>query len=329
MAELKVGTIVDWRPLSNILATFRLMPQAGSRFPDYEPGQYIALRRENCRLTKRIAGPDGHPRYVTDLDAAGVPKRGAVTHSYSIASAPFKTRENGYLEFYVVRETDEEGQLGRLTESLFRSSDRSDCSLTYVNRIVGDFTLPKRAAGFSSVCFVGTGTGLAPFVSMIEQLRFEASRGGTNDRVQYTLIHANRTYEELAYHQELLAIEASHVLDFVYVASVSRPTARDLEDPFIGRGRANNLLRDTLGMVVKEQQDLDDAAARGEDVSGRTAALGRVTAPALPGNISASELRRRLTATRTVILTCGNPSVMADVKYIAESRQIHFEKEDW
>jgi ferredoxin-NADP reductase len=311
VAELKVGTVVDWRPLSSILATFRLMPEAGSRFPDYEPGQYIALRRENCRLTKKIAGPDGHPRYVTDLDAAGVPKRGTVTHSYSIASAPFQTQEKGYLEFYVVLETDEEAQPGRLTDSLFRISDPSDSRLTYMDRIVGDFTLSKRAGGFSSVCFIGTGTGLAPFVSMVEQLHYEASKGGSQGRVQYTLIHANRTYEELAYHQELLAIEAFHLLDFVYVASVSRPTTRDLEDPFIGRGRANNLLRHTLGMPVKEQQDL------------------KVTAPALPRNISASALRQRLAAERSVILTCGNPSVMADVKYIADSHHIHFEKEDW
>ena len=329
MAQLKVGTIVDWRPLSNILATFRLMPEAGSRFPDYQPGQYIALRAESCRLTKRVAGPDGHPKYVTDLDAAGAPKHGAVTHSYSIASAPFMTRQKGYLEFYVVLETDEEGELGRLTESLFRTSGPPDSTLTYVDRIVGDFTLPKRAAGFRSVCFVGTGTGLAPFVSMVEQLHFEASQGGSRDGVQYTLIHANRTYEELAYHRELLAIEASHLLDFVYVASVSRPTTRDLEDPFIGRGRANNLLRHTLGMPVKEQQDLDDAAAKGGDVSRLKAALDRVTTPAVPRNISADVQRRRIAQDRAVILTCGNPSVMADVKHIADTNWIHFEKEDW
>ena len=328
MAELKVGQIVDWRSLSSILATFRLMPATGSRFPDYEPGQYIALRREDCRLTRRIVGEDGRPRYVTDL-VSGTPKRGAVTHSYSIASAPFTTQEKGYLEFYVVLETDEQGELGRLTESLFRNSDPSDGKLTYVNRIVGDFTLAKRAAGFRSVCLVGTGTGLAPFASMIEQLHFEASRGGTAGEVQYTLIHANRTYEELAYHEELTAIQASRRFDFVYVPSVSRPTARDLRDPFMGRGRANNLLRHTLGMPVKEQQDLDEGVARGEDASRLRAARDRVTAPALPGNISAGELRQRLEPARTVILTCGNPSVMADVKYIADSQQIHFEKEDW
>jgi hypothetical protein len=32
---------------------------------------------------------------------------------------------------------------------------------------------------------------------------------------------------------------------------------------------------------------------------------------------------------RTVILTCGNPSLMANIKYFADSNQIRFEKEDW
>ena len=329
MAELKAGTIVDWRSLSDILATLRLMPEAGSRFPDYEPGQYIALRRENCRLTKRIVGQDGHLQYVADLDGSGTPKRGAVTHSYSIASAPFTTRQEGYLEFYVVLETDERGELGRLTESLFRTGDPSDSKLTYVNRIVGDFTLAKRAAGFKSVCWVGTGTGLAPFVSMVQQLDFEASQGAKQEGTQYTLIHANRTFEELAYHRELLAIEASGRLDFVYVALVSRPTPRDLEDPLIGRGRANNVLRYVLGMPVKEQEDLDEAVAKGGDVSRLRAALERATAPALSKRLSASVVRHRLDPAHSVILTCGNPSVMADVKHIAESNQVHFEKEDW
>ena len=329
MAELHVGAVVEWRRLSPILATFRLMPASGSRFPDYEAGQYIALRREDCRLTKRIAGERILPHYVTDLDESGKAKRGPVTHSYSIASAPFETREKGYLEFYVVLERDERGEPGRLTESLFQIHPASDGAVTYVNRIVGDFTLPKRAHGFRSVLCVGTGTGLAPFLSMIKQLHFNASQGGTTDGVQYTLLHTNRTREELAYHEELVEIEAAHRLDFVYIASVSRPNARDLQDPGIGRGRANNLLRSVLGMPSREQQDLDEAAVGGTDLAQWRVALEKATAPALPRHISSIELGQRLEPGRTVVLTCGNPALMADIKFVADSRHIHFEKEDW
>src|SRR5439155_1652232 len=99
--------------------------------------------------------------------------------------------------------------------------------LAYVERIVGDFTLAKRAAGFEQVLMVGTGTGLAPFVSMVKQLHRDAI-GGKAPPARYTLFHANRTHEELAYHQELLDIEESQAFDFVYVPSVSRTSMQSL-----------------------------------------------------------------------------------------------------
>jgi ferredoxin-NADP reductase len=106
---------------------------------------------------------------------------------------------------------------------------------------------------------------------MIKELHFKASHGSPPDGVQYTLLHANRTTEELGYHEDLL--------------------------------------RHLLGMPPKEQQGL--------------------VAPVLPRHIAADDVRQRLEAGRTVILTCGNPSLMADIKYIADSNQIRFEKEDW
>jgi ferredoxin-NADP reductase len=328
MADVKIGKVVHWQTLSPILATFQLLPASGDRFPDYQAGQYIALRRDDCRLTKKIVGEDGQPRYDTMLDESGRPKRGPVTHSYSIASAPFETQARGHLEFYVVLERDEKGELGRLTESMFRMNE-ADHQLTYVNRIVGDFTLAKRALGFRNVLLVGTGTGLAPFVSMIKQLHFDASKNGSADSVRYTLLHANRTREELAYHQDLVDIEASRSFDFVYIASVSRPTQQDVEDPSLGRGRANNVLRYALEMPLKERQDLDEAVARGEDPSRLAAALNKVTAPALPGHVARADLQDRLEPSSTVILTCGNTSLMEDIEHVAKARGIGFEMEEW
>lgn len=307
MAELKVGTAIDQRKLSPVLMIFRLMPQSGNPFPRYVPGQYIALRRDRCRLTRRVAGSEGRERYVPDLDESGQPKLGPVTHSYSIASAPFESEEYGYLEFYVVLEKDEYGTRGRLSDSFFEMSPPADDKVTYVNRITGNFTLDKRANGFGRVLLVGTGTGVAPFVSMIKQLHHEASRGNVTP-VQYTLLHTNRTFEELAYHQELLDVEASQRFDFVYVASVSRPAERDVKDPRLGQGRANNLLRHIFGMPMKEERDV---------------------APVLPSHVSRGELLKRLDPSHLVLLTCGNPSSMADIKYVADAHHIRFEKEDW
>jgi ferredoxin-NADP reductase len=306
MAELRDGTVVAWRQLSPILAVFRLAPAMGSAFPDYKPGQYIALRREDCRLTRRVQGPDGQAHYVPILDENGQQKIGPVTHSYSISSAPYETREGGHLEFYVVLEKDADGHTGRLTGSLFQASMKHDDRVGYVNRIVGDFTLDKRAAGVGHVLFVATGTGLAPFVSMLKEL----AREGSRER-RYTLLHTNRTREELGYHEELVALEASGALDLLYIPTVSRPTPRDLEDPSLGSGRANNVLRSLFGMPSSED------------------ASRALVKPSLPARLLAERVLARLPVKDSVILTCGNPSLMADVKTVADAQGIRFEKEDW
>jgi ferredoxin-NADP reductase len=328
MAEKKVGTVNYWRYSSDILAVFRLVPAGGSKFPSYKAGQYMALQRSDCRLTKKVVGDGSKVEYVTVLDPQGIPRRGAVTHSYSIASPPFETEEKGYLEFYVILEIDETGVKGRLTESMFRMSPDADNKIIYYEKIAGDFTLDKRAAGFKNVILVGTGTGLAPFISMVKQLDFEAKLGGSNS-VKYTLLHTNRTYEELDYYQDLLDLEAGQRFDFVYVPSVSRPTQRDWSDPKLGRGRANNMLRYLLEMPLKEEQDLQEAAVKGGDVSKAKAVLEKTVKPALPKKFSRESLRGRFDPSSTVVITCGNPWSMEDIKYAAETNGMRFEKEDW
>lgn len=328
MAEKKIGTVIYRKALSPILEVFRLMPEAGTPFPEYRPGQYMALSRENCRLTKKIQGDDGEIHYVYDMDDAGNQRRGSVTHSYSISSSPAETRKDGYLEFYVILEMVKTESPGRLSESLFQVDPEKDNKVTYVNKIVGDFTLEKRAAGSRNVVLVGTGTGLAPFASMIKQLHTEA-RNGRVSAQRFTLFHANRTRDELGYHNEMLAIEAARTLDFVYVASVSRPTGNDNGDPTLGKGRANNLLRTVFEMPTKEQQDVDEARASGDVASEIEMAFTKVVMPVLPVMHTRASLLERMDPANTVTLTCGNPRVMDDIKYISEQQGIRFEKEDW
>jgi ferredoxin-NADP reductase len=327
MADKKIGTVTDWKYSSDVLAIFRFMPEAGSKFPTYKAGQYMALQRNDCRLTKKIVKDGGKVEYVTVLDDQGKPKRGPVTHSYSICSAPFETEQKSWLEFYVILEV-EGGVPGRLTESMFRMKPGGDDKMVYYEKIAGDFTLDKRAAGFKNVILVGTGTGLAPFRSMVKQIDFEAA-SGKNDGVKYTLLHTNRTYEELDYYQELLEIEAAGHFDFVYVPSVSRPTARDVSDPKLGQGRANNVLRYLLDLSIKEQQDLDEIAAKGGDTAKAKAVLEKTVKPTLPKKVSRAALRSRFDPSSTVVVTCGNPWSMEDIKYAAEARGMKFEKEDW
>jgi ferredoxin-NADP reductase len=82
-------------------------------------------------------------------------------------------------------------------------------------------------------------------------------------------------------------------------------------------------------MPLKEQQDLDEATARGTDTSRLAAALQKVTAPALPGRAPVRELRDRLEPGTTVILTCGNTALMEDIEHVAKARGIGFEMEEW
>lgn len=328
MTDWKSGRVVEWHSLSPVLATFRLMPAEGAPFPEYKAGQYIALRREDCKLTRREKDADGRLRYLPDLDESGQPRRGPVAHSYSIASAPWETRELGWLEFYVVLELTDAQYPGRLTESLFRIDPPRDDVVGYVNRIAGDFTLDKRAAGARNVIMVGTGTGLAPFAGMMKQVHHEAEKGRA-DGIRYTLLHANRTFEELAYHEALQAIEDAQAVDFAYVSSVSRPTARDREDGRLGQGRANNVLRLLYGLPTKEEEELALARASAGDVALAQAALDRAVPPALPRRLSREALRERLEPSQTVVMTCGNPSAMADIRTVAEAVGARYEKEDW
>ncbi len=323
-AEPRVGTVTHWQTLSPLLAIFQLMPQEGTRFPEYKAGQYIALRRDNCRLTKRVVGQDGKAHFIPDLDEQGVQRRGPVMHSYSISSAPFETRRDHHLELYVVREEDEWGYGGRLTQSLFQIRVLVDDKIGYVDRIVGDFTLDKRALGFRNVVMVGTGTGVAPFAAMIKELDHQALEGKRDD-VRYTLVHVNRTLEELAYHEQFVAIEGAGRFDFTYVPAISRPRARQAQG--LGAGRANNILRLLFEMPLKEEEDLRSTTADGEAAA--RAALERAVFPKLPEHLRRDRLIERMMPGETVVLSCGNPASMRDVKAIAEGNGMRFEKEDW
>ena len=328
MVEKKIGTAVYRRDLSPILAIFRLVPEPGGSFPEYQAGQYIALRREHCRLTKKVLLPDGRFEYHPDIDENGNQKRGAVTHSYSISSAPYETALHGYLEFYVILAMHETGIPGRLTESLFQLDPLEDNKIVYYSRIAGEFTLPKRAATFRNVVLVGTGTGLAPFASMLKQLDYEAAQGMRSD-VRFTLFHTNRGVQELGYHNELLGVERSKRLDFVYVPTISRPAHHDHHHEGLGLGRANNVLRSVLGMPLKEEEDISNAQSRGEDAANLKRILDGTIRPVLPPQVTVQQIRERTSPSETVVLTCGNPLLMEDIRHIAEANGMRCEREEW
>ncbi len=329
VASRKTGRLVYKHDLSPILTIFRLMPEPGSQFPPSRAGQYIALRRDDAPATKAVGvGPDGKRIFALDVDAAGRPKTAPITHSYSIASAPWEQARYGYLEFYVVLMMSREGVSGRLSSMLLRMRPDDDCTLTYIDRIVGSFTLEERAAGFDHVIMVGTGTGLSPFVAMTKELHGRAVTGGDDGRT-YTLLHTNRVYDELAYHARLLEIEREAAFDFTYMATVSRPTPQDRDNGGLGVGRANNVLRHLFDLPSTEEDAVARARPDGGDVARAEADLARSVRPTLPSHVSAPAFRERIDPSKTIILTCGNPASMADIQRTAARVGVAFEKEEW
>jgi len=329
MAEKRTGTITSWTEVVPGLSVFRLGPQPGTAFPEYRAGQYIALTRENCKVTTKLKDAEGRIRYEPTLNEDGSPKTSSVTHSYSLASAPFETRERGEIEIYITLEKLDEGRFGRFTESLFASRPHVGDHLGYVDRIVGTFTLDQRAADADHVVMVGTGTGLAPFVGMIKQTAHEA-RAGRPSPVTYTLIHANRTVGELGYDESLRGIAAEGIpgFDFQYVRSVSRPAPGDATDSQLCFGRANNLVRLVLGLPTREQEGLEEAA-NPEERSEALRALDRLTAPVLARSLELGALRARMPEGRTTVLTCGNAQLMEDIGRICGKAGFRFEMEEW
>ncbi|MCI0411737.1 hypothetical protein L0222_02925 [bacterium] len=247
-----MSEVIQWQPLSGNVAIFRLKSHKGERFPDYQAGQNIVLSRSGVSMI------------------------------FSIASAPYQTKQRGYLEFFVNRENE------------FLEGE----NIQHADRAVGDFTL-DRTKNFVNVVFVATGTGVAPFVSMVRELSHRGS-----SVVRYTLIHGSRKFEELGYYKELSELAAAGNIDFLYVPTVSRPNAGAWNHTAIGKGRAGNLLRHLLRLPLK-----------GEAV--------------LPASLLNRDFRERFRNRSTIILACGSHASVADVKSVAMETGIRFEKEDW
>ena len=252
MASVHRAEVFHWQPLSTNLATFRLKSVAGSAFPEYQSGQNIELRRGDASMI------------------------------FSIVSAPFESKQNGYLEFFVDR----------------NCPFVSGSSVEFASEARGDFTL-ERTRGYRRVVLVATGTGVAPFVSMLRELNHSPVRD-----VQFTLVHGSRKFEELGYYKELSALASAAQFDFLYAPTVSRPIATDRIRTSVGKGRAGSVLRRMFGL-----------AHEGEIV--------------LPDSLTGQNVQRRLDRHSMIILACGSHASVADIESVAQAVEVRVEKEDW
>jgi len=179
--------------LTSELTIFHVKPDAG--VPEFSPGQYVALGLPGS--APRMAGaPPEDEKFSPDK---------LIKRAYSIGSSP---HEREHLEFYIAIVPQ-----GALTSrlALLKEGDR----LFAAPKIIGTFTLhdvPKD----HNLILVSTGTGIAPFMSMIR----EPETWEEEDR-RIILAHGVRYPEDLAYAEELKELE--EIEDrFAYLPIVSR-----------------------------------------------------------------------------------------------------------
>ncbi|MBF0589506.1 MAG: ferredoxin--NADP reductase [Magnetococcales bacterium] len=183
---------------------------------DFSPGQFTVLGLRKSE--PRIAGAD--PDEVPPEKMERLARR-----AYSISSG---TLDGDFVEFYVSLVTS-----GELTPRLFALKEGDRLFMGDKGR--GVFTLDKVDSG-KSILLVGTGTGLAPYISMVRTMAL--GEEGCPVRA-ITIMHGARYSWDLGYRGELEAL-ARACPRFVYLPVVSDPV-RDHD--WKGRtGRLNDWL---------------------------------------------------------------------------------------
>lgn len=211
------------------LCVLRVQPD-GPLF-DFKPGQFAVLGLLGC---------EGRVPEADDEEPPAEPDK-LVRRAYSIASSSV---EKQYVEFFVTLITS-----GQLTPRLF--------ALPYGGRLFlgpkasGMFTLDRVAPG-KSLILVATGTGLAPYMSMLRTMLVNETRR------RFVVLHGARYSWDLGYRAELESLARLRP-NLIYIPSITRPD----EDPhFRGHtGRVQTLLEkgivETLGGVPLDPAQTD------------------------------------------------------------------------
>lgn len=173
------ATIVRRRDLNARVAVLHVQPDAGS-IHDFVPGQFLQL---------------GLPVDADTVRASEDPPKRTklVKRSYSIASSP---HERDAYELCVALV-----EAGKLTPKL--KPLPVGARIWHDTHPKGFFTMEK-VPDVRDLVFVATGTGIAPFVSMLR-----CYRNVPNRFRRFVIVHGAREASDLAYHEELIAAAKS------------------------------------------------------------------------------------------------------------------------
>jgi len=187
---------------------------------DFKPGQFavLGLLGREPRVPEAAAEEP-----VTEPDKM-------IRRAYSIASSSVERR---YVEFYLTLITS-----GQLTPRLFALKHGSPLFLG--PKASGVFTLDRVPPG-KAVVLIATGTGLAPYLSMLRTMLVNETQR------RFVVLHGARFGWDLGYRGELESLARLRP-NFTYIPSITRP---DQDPHFHGRtGRVQALVEQ--GVVEKE-----------------------------------------------------------------------------
>jgi len=195
----------------------------GWDLPTYEPGQFVVLGLPGNAA--RIPAP------LSEIELKPPQPDKLIKRAYSIASS---SKQKKYLEFYITLIRS-----GALTPRIFALKKGDKIHMG--KKTSGIFTLddtPKDA----NLVFMGTGTGLAPYMSMIRTFLNKSP-----DR-KFTIIHGARHSWDLGYRLELSML--SRLVDnFDYIPVISRPKEETI--PWVGeKGHVQDVWE--RGLIAEE-----------------------------------------------------------------------------
>lgn len=183
--EVLNATLIERHDLNEELAVVRIRPDWGE-VDAFKPGQFAMLGFPR----EEAPGPVGKIKFIR--------------RAYSIASSP-KVRD--HIELFVVLVEE-----GKLTPRLWTVPEGGRLWLD--NRIKGEFTLDD-VPNDKDLVLVSTGTGIAPFVSMLRTYH------GENRWRKLVMINGVRRVRDLGYREELERIAAEDP-SVVYIPLVTR-----------------------------------------------------------------------------------------------------------
>ncbi len=201
---MKTNAIVSQRiEVAPGLMVIRIVPD-GWEFPEFTPGQFGVLGLPGSAPRCALSDPE---------DEAPDPDK-MIRRAYSIASSSVELQ---HLEFYITLIRS-----GALTPRLFalQSGDR----VWLGPKITGTFTIDQAPAD-KHLVLVATGTGLAPYMSMLRTVL------GSDPERRFVVVLGARHSWDLGYHSELVTM-ARLSPNFTYLPVISRPQEEPV--PWLG-----------------------------------------------------------------------------------------------